>query len=211
MKGKDMKSRTLLIAGIVACSLTGACGKQDQTATAQSSKELPKLTAAAVSEVTWFNDWNTGMEAAKKAKKPVLVHFTADWCVYCKKMKAETYAAPEIKERFNNGWITIVMDTEDNKTKGTVFVDDTAKKVRAYLEGEQGNFKSETLLNGEMMQLFGGTGLPTLLFIDKTGEPVQKIAGYVPKDEFAVILDFFKEEAYKTGSFDDFKKKAKKS
>ncbi len=59
------------------------------------------------------------------------------------------------------------------------------------------------------MKFFGGSGLPTLLFIDKEGTTLQKIPGFIEKEEFVVILDFFKEEAYNTTSFDDFKKSHK--
>lgn len=204
-----MKLKSVVIMGIAVCALTGACGKGDQTATAQSNKELPKLSTAAVTNVNWYTDWDAGMAAAQKEKKPVLVHFTADWCVYCKKMKDETYSAPEIKERFNNGWITIMMDTESKDGKGTIYVDEAEKKVKAYKDGDMGAYKTETFGNGEMMQFFGGTGLPTLLFFDKTGEPLQKIPGFIPKSEFGVILDYFKDEAYKTSSFEDYKKNTK--
>lgn len=207
MKGSAMKIRSMLITGLILCSVAGACGKSNDTSS-QERSNLSKLASDNVSDVKWYSNWDEGMEAAKKADKPVLVHFTADWCVYCRKMKNETYSAPEIKKRFNNGWVTIMIDTDDKQSKGTVFVDEGEKKAMAYIEEEQDSFQSESYNHGQLLQFFGGMGLPTLLFVDKNGTPLQKISSFLPKEEFGVILDYFQQEAYTTTSFEDFKKKA---
>ena len=203
-----MKIRIMILTGLAICTLFGACGKSNETAKAEANDKTSSNTAQ--TENTWYYDWDKGMEAAKKENKPAYVHFTADWCTWCKKMRKETYAATEISNRFKDGWITISIDTEDNNKTGKVYLDEKAKKALSYLQGEKGDFEEKTLTNSQLMQFFGGSGLPTLLFIDKEGIPLQKIPGFIEKEEFAVILDFFKEEAYKKNiSFEDFKKSHK--
>ena len=209
VKGCDMKARAIIISALTICAVTGACGSGNDTSSAEPDA-YPKLAASAVEEVKWYDDWNEGMAAAKKADKPVLVHFTADWCVYCRKMKKETYSAPEIKQRFNDGWITIMIDTENKEGSGTVYVDEGEKKALAYLDDDQGSFEEKKYGHGELLQFFGGMGLPTLLFIDKQGAPLQKISSFLPPEDLAVILDYFQQEAYNTTSFEDFKKQAEK-
>jgi len=204
-----MKARTILITGLLFCTLTGACGNSNENSAAQENTQIPVEVASTTSQTegeTWYHDWDTGMAAAQEEQKPILVHFTADWCKYCIKMKKETYAADEIKKRFSNGWVTIMIDTEEKDKTGKVYFDEAAKKAMVYLNGDQGNFEEKVLGHQELLQFFGGMGLPTLLFVDKDGTPLQKISSFIEKEEFAVILDFFREEAYKTSSFDDFKK-----
>ena len=201
-----MKIRIILLAGLAICTLFGACGKNNETANAEANKTSSNTVQT---ENTWYYDWDKGMEAAKKEHKPVYVHFTAEWCKWCHTMRKETYAAAEINNRFKDGWITISIDTDDNNKTGKVYLDEKTKKAIAYLHGEKGNYEEKTLTNLQLMQFFGGSGLPTLLFIDKEGIPLQKISSFIEKEEFAVILDFFKEEAYNTTSFDEFKKSHK--
>ncbi len=212
----------LLIVLAMACGeaeeQTPAVGKDDTRMMAQvetstvdtDAAETPSTEPAAMvdagGEFKWYHNWDEGMAAAKAANKPVLVHFTADWCKFCVQMKEETYAADMIQKRFIDGWVGIMIDTEDHESTGTVYVNESEKNAVAWLDGGSG-FTQQEMGHAELLQFFGGRGLPTLLFIDDDGTPVQKISSFIPKEDFAVILDFFQEEAYKDGSFDDFKKK----
>jgi len=204
-----MKVSTILVTGLLVCTLTDACGKSDENSAAQENATIPVEVASNTPQTVderWYHDWDTGMAAAQKEQKPVLVHFTAAWCTYCIKMKQETYAADEIKKRFSNGWVTIMIDTEEKNKTGKVYLDEAAKKALVYLDDDQGNYEERALNYRQLLQFFGGVGLPTLLFVDKDGIPLQKISSFIEKEEFAVILDFFREEAYKTTSYDDFRK-----
>jgi len=210
-----MKMRSAALTGTFLLFIAGACDQNNEQATAQQSAGgEPKVTPAAVASVEgefkWYHDWDTGMAAAKKERKPVLVHFTADWCKFCVKMKKETYASDMIQKRFTDGWIGIMIDTEEDAKTGTVYINESEKSTLTYLQEEDPSFTTREMGHQELLRFFGGMGLPTLLFIDKDGTPVQKISSFIPKEEFAVILDFFREEAYKSGTFDDFKKKYEK-
>lgn len=159
-----------------------ACGKSNETATAEQNTEsqisgAKVKTAGIRDENGWYHDWDAGMEAARKEKKPVLVDFYADWCKWCHVMDEKTFSDPEIKKIFASDWITIRIDTQDMETTGT--------------------FKGETLTFRQMSGAFDVTGLPSYLFFDNEGEPVTIIPGYIPKEKFSIILDYFKNELYK--------------
>jgi len=210
-----MKYRALAITGLAICALTGACGTSDDSATAKENgpyKKLETKTAAApevtADDVKWYTNWDEGMAAAKEQNKLVFIHFTADWCKYCVKMKKETYAAGEIKQRFNDAWITIMVDTENKDFKGNVYINEGEKKLVTYLDSEQAGFEETNLDIQGLTRNFGVSGLPTLVFIGNDGTPLQSIPGFIDKDEFGVILDYFQDDAYKDMQFDDFKKKA---
>ena len=183
-----------------------ACGNSNETVTErQNDKNTSKN--AAQTEGTWYHDWNTGMEAAKKEQKPVLVDFSADWCKWCHVMEEKTFSAPEIKKRLDSGWISIRIDTEERDKTGTVYFDESSRAALMYLKDENSNFEEKPLSHQQLLGFFGIRGLPSYLFIDREGKPLQKITSYIEKEEFAVILDFIKEEAYKKNiSFEDYRK-----
>ena len=172
--------------------LSHACSKGDETSgnlpdppeqtagierIAQLNNPVNPIKEATVrDENGWYHDWNQGMAAAKKEKKPVLVDFYADWCKWCDVMDEKTFSNPEIQKIFDEDWITIRIDTQDTKTTGT--------------------FKDKTMTFRQMAGAFGVTGLPSYVFIDKKSEPVTVIPGYIPKEKFSKILDYMKNELY---------------
>lgn len=193
MKGFRMKLFNFFLIFLAVFALIFACGKNDETATAEQNSEAQQTETAyknseaqqtetaelivdSRDEKGWYHDWNQGMAAAKKEKKPVLVDFYADWCKWCDVMDEKTFSNPEIQKIFDEDWITIRIDTQDTKTTGT--------------------FKDKTMTFRQMAGAFGVTGLPSYVFIDKKSEPVTVIPGYIPKEKFSKILDYMKNELY---------------
>lgn len=58
--------------------------------------------------------YKEALDVAKITKQKILVVFTADWCSPCKKLKADTLDATEIKELLIP-YIVIYIDTDNNK------------------------------------------------------------------------------------------------
>jgi thioredoxin-related protein len=171
-----------------------ACGKKDETVKADLNTAIPAQSVQ--SSITWYDDWDTGMAEAKKAAKPVFVDFYADWCIYCKKMDKETFEAPEIQKRFSSDWIGIKIDTEAHDKTGNVYIDKKDNSSFAYVKDIQGTLEVKTLNNSQLIGFFGGRGIPTLLFIDKDGKVIRSYAGFLPKEQFGPMLDYFRDELY---------------
>ncbi|MFC1528660.1 thioredoxin family protein [Candidatus Latescibacterota bacterium] len=196
-----MKVSILIITVYLLSSFLVSCGNSDETTTAGENAQKPSVAVTPASgnpsatEVAWFDDWNKGMEAANKANKPVYVHFTADWCTWCKKMEKETYSSSEIKKRMANDWITIKIDTEDSEKSATVYLNEKEKIARGYINGDKGDFEEKSFSNQQLVGMFGGS-LPTLLFIDKGGNFVYPNRGYLDKGVFGPMLDYFRDELY---------------
>ncbi len=143
-----------------------------------------KVTTA--KEKAWYDDWNKGMAAAKKEKKPILVDFFSDHCGACKAMHTITFTAPEIKKRLSADWINIRINTSHIKS--------------VTHEGKTMNYL-------ELAKYFRVNGVPTYIFFDKEGKPVQSLFGYRDKKLFGPILDYMKDEAYKKGiTFKEYSK-----
>jgi thioredoxin-related protein len=64
-------------------------------------------------------EWLSYREAVNKGRdegRPVLLHFTADWCSWCKKMKRETYTDPKVIRFMHENMSAAMVDTEVHKS-----------------------------------------------------------------------------------------------
>ncbi len=145
--------------------------------------KIEKTAEAKTKSVKWYT-FNEGMAAAAASKKPVIVDFYADWCSWCIKMEEEVFTEKNVAAKLTSDFIMIRIDTESNQLI---------------------TFKEKIYNPQEFSSAFEVTGLPTLLFIDKNGEPVTKIPGYMEADVFLKLLTFMSTECYsKNISFKDF-------
>lgn len=49
-----------------------------------------------IEEINWYNSFEEGVKAAKEKKKPLMVDFEAEWCIWCKRLDETTYIHPQI-------------------------------------------------------------------------------------------------------------------
>ncbi len=163
----------LLASGCEKAGETVASGPPSSESLGRGSSETPEPRA----KTGWYHDWNKGIEAARAEKKPILVDFYASWCHWCRKMDETTFAAPPIKELFASDWITIKVNTEDRVREGT--------------------FQDKTFTYQQLAGAFGVQGLPSILFIDKDGEPVTIIPGFMSEAKLKIVLEYMKNELYR--------------
>lgn len=127
-------------------------------------KILEKKNKVIEEEIKWENDLGSAFILANNENKIIMVDVYADWCGWCKKLDAETYKDLEVIE-LSRKFVILKVDTDNNKS-------------------------DFDLLNKE----FEITGLPAILFMDKDGNLIHRINGYVDSETF-------KEELKKIDSF----------
>ncbi len=127
------------------------------------------------SQIKWY-DFNLGFTAVKNSKKPAVIDFYADWCIWCKTMDKETFANPAVEKKLNRDYIAIRINVEKNETI---------------------LYENKTYTAQEFAAYCGVEGLPTLVFMDKEGKLVTRIPGYIKADVFLSLLDYMKDECYK--------------
>lgn len=61
------------------------------------------------------DNYTDALDLSAKNGKPVLVFYTADWCVYCQKMKSETLPSVEVNEMLKN-YILVYINTDIDRS-----------------------------------------------------------------------------------------------
>lgn len=73
---------------------------------------LTSITLSA--QVNWLNFQQLD-SALQVEKKPVVVFLEAEWCVYCEKMKRESFTDSQIQSLLNEHFYAVSLDIEDEK------------------------------------------------------------------------------------------------
>jgi thiol:disulfide interchange protein DsbD len=111
----------------------------------------------AFTEVESVAQLQTLLAQAREAGQPVIMDFTADWCVACKEMEEYTFPDPSVMAALGP-FMRLRADVTDNNE------DDQA-----------------------LLAWFGSYGPPTMAFFDSSGEEAKpyRLYGYVPAEEFS--------------------------
>ena len=111
-----------LIIGVTAQGLLVAADEgrnnppsQLESQTTPLGKTPPPQPAVQGGKINW-RDYETGMRQGKNQNKKIFLHFFADWCGYCKKMKAEVFSQTSIADYLNQNFIAISVNS-DRKPK----------------------------------------------------------------------------------------------
>jgi thiol-disulfide isomerase/thioredoxin len=64
--------------------------------------------------IRWEKSFEDAMKKARKAGKPVIVDFWADWCAWCHRLDRSTYADPFVAERAQD-FVAVKVDTEGSR------------------------------------------------------------------------------------------------
>ena len=109
----------------------------------------------------FHTDYDTALAEAKKLDKPLYIHFTTDWCSWCRKIENDIYKKAKGKAALKP-FVAVSL----NCTEGE-------PKVAAY----------KTL-----MKKYGMGGYPALVMITPDETLLSKFSGYVKMPEFKVEL-----------------------
>ena len=80
------------VAVLFLCGLATAAGPGDRT------------------KIAWHTDLKAAHKIAVREQKPMLIVFGAEWCVYCKKLEAETLGNPVMASYVRSEFIPLRLD-----------------------------------------------------------------------------------------------------
>ncbi len=139
-------------------------------------------------EIVWHR-LDEGMKLAKEQDKKLFVNFTTDWCGWCKKMNATTFKEPVIIEYIDKFFIAVKVNGD---SKDSLNLD-------GWLTTEK-----------QITKEFGVNSYPTYWFLSSDNVRIAPMKGYRDKDGLFDILDYLKDDLYKTTAFKDFMEQRKK-
>ena len=170
---------SLLVAGS-SCAREESEGLQAKSSPA-SSQQQDQL------QVKWL-DFNDGLAKARTEDKPIFLEFYTDWCPYCRKFQKETVNDPKVARMLAENFVYVRFNAEDTKNRV--------------------KFDGKSYTHVELTQVFGIRSYPSLVFLDSTSKPITMLAGFVPPNQFATVLDYIQQKCYETQvSFNDFSKR----
>ncbi|MBN1154670.1 thioredoxin fold domain-containing protein [candidate division KSB1 bacterium] len=185
-----MRKLFIILLLVTSFTISNCSGQNEDDLRAENKNEKKvELTSQAKStpKAEWIG-FDEGLAKAAKEKKHMIVDFYTDWCHWCKVMDEKTFSETSINSKLVDRFITVRIDAENSSKTAT--------------------YKGNTYTNIQLTQAFGVRGFPSLAFMDKDGEIITIVPGYVPPETFIYILDYVDQECYKKQMpFDEFMKK----
>ena len=128
-----------------------------------------------------FDDYDAGMEYAKRTGKPVMLDFTGYGCVNCRKMEAAVWTDPKVSQMLNDDYVLI-----------TLYVDEKTKLPEPIKVTENGTERTLRTIGDKWSYLqrskFGANAQPFYVLLDNEGMPLNKSYSY--DEDIAKYVDF---------------------
>ncbi len=140
------------------------------------------------SPIKWYSI--TEAEKLDSAEhRPFLIDVYTDWCGWCKRMMATTFANKQLAKYINANFYPVRLDAE---TKDTI-------------EFRGINWVSDGRTNDLAKYLLGGRmSYPTIVYIDRDIN-ILPVPGYMTIKDIEPILIYFSENVSRNASLDDFR------
>ena len=124
-----------------------------------------------------FDDYDAGMEYAKRNGKPVMLDFTGYGCVNCRKMEAAVWTDPKVSKLMTDDYVLI-----------TLYVDNKEPLPEHIKVMENGKERTLRTVGDKWSYLqrvkFGANAQPFYVLLDNQGKPLNKSYAYdedIPK------------------------------
>lgn len=118
-----------------------------------------------------FDDYDAGMEYAKRNGKPVMLDFTGYGCVNCRKMEAAVWTDPKVSKLMTDDYVLI-----------TLYVDNKEPLPEHIKVMENGKERTLRTVGDKWSYLqrskFGANAQPFYVLIDNGGKPLNKSYSY---------------------------------
>lgn len=118
-----------------------------------------------------FDDYDAGMEYARRVGKPVMLDFTGYGCVNCRKMELAVWTDPQVSSLINNDYVLITLYV-DNKQPlpEQIKVTDNGRERILRTQGDKWSYLQRVK--------FGANAQPFYVLVDNDGKPLNKSYAY---------------------------------
>lgn len=130
-----------------------------------------------------FDDYEAGMEYAKKNNKPVMIDFSGFGCVNCRKMEASVWTDPRVKHSLENDYVLITLMVDDKeKLPEVIEVQENGKTTKLKTIGDKWSYLQR--------HKFGTNSQPYYVLLDNAGTPIGP--SYAYDEDVEKYLNFLK-------------------
>jgi thiol:disulfide interchange protein len=169
-------------------------GNASQNADASSRKHYTYFhSKATIKGMDPYYDYEEALAAAKEQNKPLLVDFTGWNCVNCRKMEAEVWSEPKIKDLINNEFILVELYVDDK-----VLILPESEQYVSEKTGKKINTVSKRNADFQITR-FESNSQPLYALLDTEGELLVPTSG--------AVYDIDKYEAFLKSALEKFKSK----
>ena len=152
---------------------------------APSPAAAAKDVAPAAPGLAW-RGWDRGIEEARTSGRPVLVDVYTDWCGWCKRMKADVYTKPEVRDYLEDHFVLIELNAESS---------------------DPARYEGKAYTSRSLAAKFGVSGYPTTVFLRPGGDHLINVPGYVESEPFLQVLRYIGDGYMEKGvTFQEFRK-----
>ena len=180
-----MKNSNLILLLILSFILYHSCPVMAQEKQLSSGKEAP---------IKWYS-FEDAYKMNKKKPKKMFIDVYTEWCGWCKKMDAETFANPYIAKYMSDHFYCVKFDAERKDTiviDGQIFVNPNPDSKRSTHK------LAIELLRGKM-------SYPSYVFLNEKGQMLTVVSGYQQAKEFEGVLSYFGKDAYLKSTWEEYK------
>ncbi|GAB6009490.1 protein-disulfide reductase DsbD family protein [Dysgonomonas reticulitermitis] len=118
-----------------------------------------------------FDDFDIGMEYAKKSGKPVMIDFTGYGCVNCRKMELAVWTDSRVSKIIDNDYILITLFVDDKRPlPQPITVNENGKEISLKSIGDKWSYLQRIK--------FGANAQPFYILLDNDGKPLNKSYAY---------------------------------
>ena len=192
----QMKKVLFIASVVLVAGLLLAC----QTDGTKVTEVIAKPTLASIKThettgpINWMT-WEEAVKANKKTGKKIFIDFYTDWCGWCKKMDASTFADPDVAKYVNENFYPVKFNAEQKEDvvfNGTTFSFQNQGRRGAHALAVE-------LLDGRL-------GYPSYVYLTPTFERILISPGYKPVSDMKKELQFVAEDHYTSTSWEEYKK-----
>ena len=118
-----------------------------------------------------FDDYDAGMEYAKRNGKPVMLDFTGYGCVNCRKMEAAVWTDPKVSKLMTDDYVLITLYVDNKEPLPEhIKVMENGKECTLRTVGDKWSYLQRSK--------FGANAQPFYVLIDNEGKPLNKSYSY---------------------------------
>lgn len=112
-----------------------------------------------------FDDYETGMEYARKNNKPVMIDFSGYGCVNCRKMEASVWTDIRVKKILEEDYVLITLMVDDKKKLPEIIeVEENGKTSKLKTIGDKWSYLQR--------HKFGTNSQPYYVLLNHEGKPI---------------------------------------